>query len=100
MKTNSPLEILFQSGLMSLKTCFCYGDANKNVSCPVCYDEIGRLAKELPMSHHPVSALICRITGEIMDENNQPMTLPNGQIYSEKVRLCFNNRRLMSRLGI
>ena len=85
MKSNSPLEVLFQSGLMSLKTCFCYSDKNKNITCPVCYDEIGKLAKKLPSSHHPVSALICRITGEIMDHTNPPMALPNGQVYSEKV---------------
>jgi macrophage erythroblast attacher len=87
MKNNSPLEILFQSGLMSLKTCFCYSEYNKNISCPVCYDEIGRLSKGLPSSHHPVSALICRISGEIMDHTNPPMALPNGQVYSEKVRI-------------
>ncbi len=85
MKSNSPLEVLFQSGLMSLKTCFCYSNKNKNQMCPLCYDEIGRLAKPFPSSSHPVSALICRITGEIMDHQNPPLALPNGQVYSEKV---------------
>jgi macrophage erythroblast attacher len=83
MKSSSPLEVLFQSGLMSLKTPFCY--SNKNKTCPVCCVEIGALAKGLPASHHPVSTLICRITGDIMDHVNPPMELPNGQVYSEKV---------------
>jgi len=85
MKSSSPLEILFQSGLMSLKTPFCY--MNKNKTCPVCCDEIGTLAMGLPGSQHPVSTLICRITGAIMDHMNPPMSLPNGQVYSEKVNL-------------
>jgi macrophage erythroblast attacher len=83
MKSSSSLEVLFQSGLMSLKTPFCY--SNKNKTCPVCCNEIGILAKDLPASHHPVSTLICRITGDIMDHANPPMSLPNGQAYSEKV---------------
>ena len=28
-----------------------------------------------------VSSIICRITGKIMDENNPPMMLPNGEVY-------------------
>lgn len=86
MKSNSPLEVLFQSGLMGLKTPFCYSHKNKNLTCPVCCDEIGILAQTLPGSHHPVSALICRISGEIMDHTNPPLALPNGQVYSDKVK--------------
>lgn len=84
MKSSSALEIYFQSGLMGLKTSFCYSDKNKNMTCPTCSDEIGKLAKPLPGSLHPVSALICRITGEIMDYTNPPLALPNGQIFSER----------------
>lgn len=90
MKTNSPLEVLFQSGLMGLKTKFCYLDKSKNNSCPICCDEIGKFAQVLPSSDHPVSALICRISGEIMDHNNPPMAMMNGQVYSEKVRKPYN----------
>ncbi len=89
MKSSSPLEIQFQSGLMALKTPFCYTSQIKNKTCPICSDEIGQFAKILPSSHHPVSALICRITGEIMDHLNPPMALPNGQVYSEK---CVNEQ--------
>lgn len=88
MKSESPIEILFQTGLMSLKTPFCYHTKQKhNLMCPVCCDEIGKLAQPLPASQHPVSSLLCRITGEIMDHLNQPLALPNGQVYSEKAVL-------------
>ncbi len=85
MKSNSALEILFQSGLMGLKTSFCLHEKSKNLTCPSCNDEIKRLGISLPSSQHPVSALFCRITNEKMDETNPPMALPNGQVYSEKV---------------
>ncbi len=85
MKSNSALEVLFQSGLMSLKTPFCYTEKNKNMVCPLCNLEIQKLATTLPSSHHPVTSLICRITGEKMDEKNPPLALSNGQVYSEKV---------------
>ena len=71
---------------MGLKTKFCYLCKNKNTTCPVCCDEIGKFAMCLPSSDHPVSVLICRQTLEIMDHTNPPMALTNGQVYSEKVR--------------
>ena len=80
---SSFLEILFQSGLMSLKTSFCYTN-NKCLSCPICNEEIGKVASTLPASNHQISTLICRITGEIMDTSNPPLALPNGQVYSTK----------------
>lgn len=86
MKSNSSLEVLFQSGLMSLKTPFCVSDKNKNMVCPTCNVEIQKLAGKLPSSHHPVTALICRISGEKMDESNPPIALSNGQVFSEKVK--------------
>ena len=86
MKSNSALEVLFQSGLMSLKTPFCVHEKSKNLTCPTCNEEIKKLGISLPSSHHPVSALFCRITSEKMDETNPPIALPNGQVYSEKVK--------------
>ena len=68
---------------MSLKTSFCYTN-NKCLSCPICNEEIGKVASTLPASNHQISTLICRITGEIMDSSNPPLALPNGQVYSTK----------------
>lgn len=38
----------------------------------------------MPSTLKTVSSLICRITGEIMDEHNPPIMLPNGEVYSQK----------------
>lgn len=44
---------------------------------------LGKLAEEVPFSHHANSTIVCRITGKIMDEDNMPMAFPNsGSVYS------------------
>jgi len=80
----SLLSIAVQSGLSALKTPFCYEEENKNINCPVCSNSLGEIAKKLPFSHRIRSCLVCRITGEIMNEDNPPMVLPNGNVYSQK----------------
>ncbi|MCO5549561.1 hypothetical protein L7F22_003033 [Adiantum nelumboides] len=55
----------------------------KNDNCPVCDSRgLGVLAKEVPWSHHINSTLVCAINGRIMNENDPPMALPNGRVYS------------------
>ncbi|CAO3679601.1 unnamed protein product [Rhizopus stolonifer] len=78
------MSITLQSGLSALKTQQCYEHDNKNVNCPVCdSDTLGKLAERLPLSHHVNSTLVCRLSGKIMNENNPPMLLPNGRVYSQ-----------------
>lgn len=72
-----------------------HGDANhasdsKNNNCPVCDSQgLGVLAKEVPWSHHANSTLVCAISGKIMDENEPPMALPNGRVYSHGVSVSL-----------
>lgn len=83
--TNQPLlSMTLQAGLSALKTPMCYMDENKNLNCPVCNFQMGELGRALPYSHHNNSTIVCRISGEIMNENNLPMVLPNGYVYSTK----------------
>lgn len=58
-----------------------------NVDCPTCQEDMRVLAKEVPMAHHTNSTIVCRISGEVMDSNNEPMAFPNGCVYSSKVSL-------------
>ncbi|KAJ2018072.1 GID complex subunit containing RING finger motif [Coemansia sp. S610] len=79
------LHLLLQTGLSALKTPACQSDdaSEHNRNCPVCQtDTLGKLAEGLPLSHHSNSNLVCRITGEKMNEDNPPMRLPNGYVYS------------------
>ncbi|KAI8855173.1 CTLH/CRA C-terminal to lish motif domain-containing protein [Chytridium lagenaria] len=74
-----------QAGLTALKTPMCYEPSNQNVNCPVCTaDLFGVVAEKLPHAHHVNSCLVCKISGSIMNEDNPPMVLPNGNVYSAK----------------
>ena len=81
-------------GLSALKTQKCREIANSEESglgsrgseqleCPVCRGPLKDLAKQLPFGHFEQTKLRCRITGRLMSENDPPMALPNGQVYSE-----------------
>ena len=63
----------------------CYHDDEKSTDCPVCSRLFNDLAKHLPFAHCAQSRLICNLTGESINENNPPMMLPNGFVYSENV---------------
>ncbi|CAO3612457.1 unnamed protein product [Mucor hiemalis] len=82
--TSHPLlSITLQAGLSALKTAQCYEHENQNVNCPICDNKtLGSLAEKLPLSHHVNSTIVCRISGRIMNEDNPPMLLPNGRVYS------------------
>jgi len=45
---------------------------------------LGKLAEEVPFSHHVNSTIVCRLSGKIMDEDNMPMAFPNGNVYSRE----------------
>ncbi|KAI9031757.1 CTLH/CRA C-terminal to lish motif domain-containing protein [Phycomyces nitens] len=79
------LYITLQVGLSALKTPQCFQHENRNMNCPVCDTEtLGKLAENLPLSHHLNSTIVCRMSGKIMNEDNPPMLLPNGRVYSLK----------------
>ncbi|KAJ3020137.1 GID complex subunit containing RING finger motif [Thoreauomyces humboldtii] len=84
--TSQPLlTMTLQAGLSALKTPACYTPADRTINCPVCAaDTFGQLAKDLPCAHHVNSCIVDRISGTIMDEDNPPLVLPNGYVYSTK----------------
>ncbi|KAI8617981.1 CTLH/CRA C-terminal to lish motif domain-containing protein [Chytriomyces sp. MP71] len=85
LTTQPMLHTSLQAGLSALKTPMCYQPENQNVNCPVCDSHVfGALAEKLPNAHHVNSCLVCRISGDIMNEDNAPMVLPNGYVYSRK----------------
>jgi len=57
-----------------------------NLDCPVCdAGALGGLAQDVPSSHQVHSTLVCRITGKVMDADNEPMAFPSGHVYSKQV---------------
>lgn len=65
--------------------CYKEDGTSKNPDCPVCSKSLNKLAQPLPMAHCANSRLVCKISGEVMNENNPPMMLPNGYVYGYNV---------------
>lgn len=84
---NNKKPIFFFVISLTLRTqCYSENGENKNPICPVCQPYLNELAEPLPFAHCSQSRLYCNISGLPMNENNQPMMLPNGHIYGEQVR--------------
>lgn len=82
--TSEPLlNIHLQAGLSALKTPFCYEEGCTKED-PLSQETFRQLASPLPFSKHIHSKLVCYITKELMDEDNPPLVLPNGYVYSRK----------------
>jgi len=92
LTSNSLLFIALEAGLSALKTPMCSEVASKNSNCPTCNEQFHKIALALPCALHSHSRLVCRLTGEIMNEDNPPMVLPNGQAYSKKGLLEIANK--------
>ncbi|XP_022909984.1 E3 ubiquitin-protein transferase MAEA [Onthophagus taurus] len=86
LASQSVFTVTLQAGLSALKTPQCYTEncENRNPSCPVCHDYLNKLAENLPFAHCSQSRLYCHISGLPLNENNQPMMLPNGFVYGEQ----------------
>lgn len=80
---NSVFTLTLQAGLSAIKTPQCYKDdgSSRSPDCPVCSRSLNKLAQPLPMAHCANSRLVCKISGDVMNENNPPMMLPNGYVY-------------------
>eukprot|EP00744_Colponema_vietnamica_P000494 GILI01000899.1.p1 GENE.GILI01000899.1~~GILI01000899.1.p1 ORF type:complete len:391 (+),score=51.22 GILI01000899.1:113-1285(+) len=76
------LTLCLQAGLVALKTPYCYQEHSRSVNCPCCDSNLGQFAAPLPSVRHVSSSLVCHITGLPIDENNPPLALPNGYVYS------------------
>lgn len=77
----SVLETTLKAGLSTLKTVQCGSPSTINPSCPTCVEPYFSLSQPLPRARHVHSVLVCGISKKIMDENNPPMVLPNGNVY-------------------
>lgn len=80
--SDSLLSMHLQAGLSALKNPTSFKKENANKDDPLSIKEFQELAADLPYTKHVHSKLVCHITGEIMDEDNPPMVLPNGYVYS------------------
>lgn len=57
---------------------------SKNESCPCCSIEFSEWILQIPMAAHPSSKIVCSHTGSVLDDDNHPIALPNGNVYSKE----------------
>ncbi|GBG67735.1 hypothetical protein CBR_g863 [Chara braunii] len=93
MTVQSLLNIHLQAGLSALKTPFCYEDGC-NKEDPLSQETFRKLAEGLPFAKHIHSKLVCAVTKELMNEDNPPLVLPNGYVYSKKTKMLCSRRRM------
>lgn len=86
------LSIAVASGLHAISTPVCQthshqstSDSNSsaNTDCPSCNPDLRDAVKSIPLPNRPTSSLVCPVTRKPIDEDNPPMALPNGQVYSK-----------------
>lgn len=80
---NSQLIKTVRTGLSVLKTRQCPQNEDSGAECPACAGPLKELANQLPFGHFETTKIRCRITGKLVSEDDPPMALPNGQVYSE-----------------
>ncbi|VDP61409.1 unnamed protein product [Schistosoma curassoni] len=81
---NTPFQLAVNAGITAIKTHYCYNPNTQHRDCAVCHPLINMLAVNLPFARHDHSILTCYKTGLPMNDENPPMSLPNGYVYSQK----------------
>lgn len=89
-KVCNDLPSLQQIPLTSIPSRFCYEEGCTKED-PLSQENIRKLAEPLPFAKHIHSKLVCYISKELMNEDNPPLVLPNGYVYSTRVRVSFMN---------
>lgn len=84
MKTNSSLEQYFICGIIGLKTPFCCNKISFEEQCPVCNSEVFFISKDLPITQHGTTTLLCKKTRLVMDSNNLPLATKEGYLFSSQ----------------
>ena len=120
LSSQSTFTVALQSGLAALKTPQCYKHnfllsglnnlaslqdvrsvavTEKNPECPVCDPVLNTLAHNLPFAHCSQSRLVCHMSGAALNENNQPMMLPNGKTEIERDSSIDRLSEVKNKLG-
>lgn len=77
----SRLAQRIEYGMMAYKTYRCAG--TESSCCPACCKAF-RLREDVPFNKHEISVLLCRGSGEEMDDSNQPYAFEDGSVYGAR----------------
>ncbi|EGR28956.1 hypothetical protein IMG5_166230 [Ichthyophthirius multifiliis] len=94
LTSNSQLNTCLQAGISCLKVLNCqYEKFQCPDKCPICSPFISKLSENVPGTHKVISTLICRITNDVINEDNYALILNNNQVFSEKgVKLMIQQK--------
>lgn len=87
LPAQGPLPTILQAGVTALKEPPHIEQeraGNRDPEDPFSYEEMKQIGDPLPHTKAGRSTVICPITREVMDEDNPPMVLPNGHVYSRR----------------
>ena len=91
--TSTPIFTqVFSTGLTAIKTSSCYKPSEFKEDCPTCDETLKKIALGLPTAPLSQSRVICRISGDVMNEHNPPLMLPNGNAYSTNALLAIAHK--------
>ena len=83
----APLLTTAGAGLAALKLPCFHACDESSADCPACNDPYRSLAAPLPAAQRAQSSPLCRVSAEVMDEDNPPQALASGAVYSRR-SLC------------
>jgi macrophage erythroblast attacher len=75
-------------GMMAFKTQECFKKINPK--CPTCCNHL-KLREEIPFNRHEQTIILCRGTGEELDDQNQPYAFDNGHVFGNDYIKSKNN---------
>jgi macrophage erythroblast attacher len=78
----APLLVYTTAALATLKTTACTIESERVDACPACNEPLRSLAVALPVALRQQSFLLCRMSGAVMGDDDPPLALPNGNVYS------------------
>lgn len=84
LTAQSLFTITTQAGLSLLKTPACSQPDQRSLDCPACSENLRPLAGCLTAARRNNSMIVCRHLGTVMDDDNPPLMLPNGRVYSRR----------------
>lgn len=79
-----PFETTLEAGLMVTRSPDCGRSGRINAACPTCHPTLNQLAKNLPLPSRQNSMIICRLTNDLIDENNPGLMTPGGRVYGTR----------------
>lgn len=86
-----PFETTLEAGMLVTKSTSCCCTHSEHPKCPTCCPLLNKIANDLPLPSRENSLIICRLTNDLIDEQNPGLMLPNGQVYGTRgIRLNAN----------